>query len=195
MLLLGTGLIGTSFDARYRAASEAAGRKISAVLPESLRSDVEMLRESIHFLPGRPDPAAESLAKLRRAIMGRSTVRFVYHTRSRAKGAERIPLCVPEIDSRPLEARALFRSEVMRWVRENPSFYMVAEDEMPEGLLVTLRLRQESDILPWLLGWGRNVRVQAPESLRGLIAEEARALLIAHEPHPLNDSFPSRAES
>jgi len=241
MLLLGADLVGGSFDAQYRAASEAAGRKISAVLPESLRSDVEILRESIHFLPGRPDPAAESLARLRRAIMDRSTVGFIYHTRSRANGAEgmsrevdpytlihtkgawyltgydhlrasvrtfrlarmqelrvlertfsrpeRVPLRGSEIDSRPLEVRALFCTEVARWVREDPPFYMVSEEEIPAGLLVSLRIRQESDILSWLLGWGRSVRVLAPESLRRRIAEEARALLNAHESHSIDVSL------
>ncbi len=240
MLLLGADLMGGSFDAQYRTASEAAGRKISAVLPEPLQFDVGMLRESIHFLPGRPDPAAESLATLRRAIMDRSAVGFVYHTRSRANAVEgvsrevdpytlihtngawyltgydhlrrgvrtfrlarmealavlertftrpeRIPLCGPEIDGRPLEVRALFRSEVARWVREDPSFFMVSEEETPEGLRVTLRVRQESDILSWLLGWGWNVRVLAPESLRRRIVEEARALLNVHESHPIDVS-------
>ena len=238
MLLLGADVVGGSFDAQYRAASEAAGRKISAVLPEPLRFDVGMLRESIHFLPGRPGAAAESLAMLRRAIMDRSAVGFVYHTRSRANGAEgvwrevdpytlihtngswyltgydhlrhgirtfrlgrmeelrilertftrpeRVPLRGPEIDSRPLEVRALFRSDVARWVREDPSFFMVSEEETPEGLLVTLRVRQESDILSWLLGWGRNVRVLAPETLRRRITEEARALVNAHESPPID---------
>jgi predicted DNA-binding transcriptional regulator YafY len=76
--------------------------------------------------------------------------------------------------------RALFDAEVVRWVREAPSFYMVAEEETPEGLLVTLRVRQEGEILQWLLGWGRHVRVLEPESLRRRIVEEAEAMARNH---------------
>lgn len=43
--------------------------------------------------------------------------------------------------------------------------------------LVTLRVRQESEILQWLLSWGRHVRVLEPESLRKQLAEEAQAML------------------
>lgn len=47
----------------------------------------------------------------------------------------------------------------------------------PDGLLVTLWARRESELLPWLLGWGGVVRVLAPESLRGRLAAEAEAIL------------------
>jgi predicted DNA-binding transcriptional regulator YafY len=76
-----------------------------------------------------------------------------------------------------LVARALFDAEVARWVLESPSYFMVAQEETPEGLLVTLRMRQEDDVLQWLLSWGRRVRVLEPPSLQRRVAEEARALL------------------
>jgi predicted DNA-binding transcriptional regulator YafY len=87
----------------------------------------------------------------------------------------------PRGDDRPIEVRALFAPEIVRWVREARSFFTTADEETPEGLLLTLHVRQESEILAWLLGWGRHVRVLAPESLRRTIADEARALLHAHE--------------
>jgi predicted DNA-binding transcriptional regulator YafY len=74
------------------------------------------------------------------------------------------------------DVHVLFDAEVTRWVRESPSFYAVAEEETPDGLFVTLHVRQESEILQWLLGWGRHARVLEPESLRERIAEEADAM-------------------
>jgi predicted DNA-binding transcriptional regulator YafY len=74
------------------------------------------------------------------------------------------------------DVRVHFDAEVARWVREAPSFYTIAEDETPDGLLVTLHVRQESEVLQWLLGWGRHARVLEPEALRRRIAEEAEAL-------------------
>ena len=80
----------------------------------------------------------------------------------------------------------LFAAEVARWVREAPSFFAVAEEEAPDGsLLVTLHVRDESEILQWLLGWGRHARVLEPESLRRRIAEEAEALLSLYTARPV----------
>jgi predicted DNA-binding transcriptional regulator YafY len=234
MLLLGSEVMAQSFDARYRVAAAAAGRKIAAVLPDELRAEVEELRESVLFVAPRAAVPDEALARLRRAIFARSAVRLSYHPRHRAgetasqpttrevdpyalahmagawyltgydhlRGAlrtfrlERIDeiavldrtfvrppgphLRGPEGEPRPIEIRALFDPAVARWVREARSFYTTAEEEVPEGLLITLRVREEGEVLPWLLGWGRHVRVLAPESLRRRIADEAMALLAAH---------------
>jgi predicted DNA-binding transcriptional regulator YafY len=49
---------------------------------------------------------------------------------------------------------------------------------MPDGgLLVTLRMRQEDEIIQWLLGWGSHARVLTPSSLRQRIRDEAAAML------------------
>ena len=77
--------------------------------------------------------------------------------------------------------RALFDQEVARWVRESRSYFMVAVEESAQGLLVTLRVRQESEIVQWLLSWGRHVQVLEPESLKRTIAEEAAAMLRNHQ--------------
>lgn len=82
--------------------------------------------------------------------------------------------------SATLTARALFDAEVARWVREAPSFFTVASEETPDGLLVTLRARHEDDILHWLLSWGRHARTLEPEWLRQRIADEAAAILQQH---------------
>ncbi|HLJ36146.1 MAG TPA: YafY family protein [Ktedonobacteraceae bacterium] len=87
---------------------------------------------------------------------------------------------------RPLDERgsiivkALFDSDVARWVHEARSYYTIAEEDTPDGLLVTLKIRQESEILQWLLGWGRHAHVLEPESLRQRMVEEAEAMMKNH---------------
>jgi predicted DNA-binding transcriptional regulator YafY len=82
-------------------------------------------------------------------------------------------------DSRPrdLAIRVLFDPQVARWVRESRFYFVVAEEERPEGLLVTLAVRQESEALQWLLGWGARAQVLEPDSLRRRIAAEAQSML------------------
>jgi len=84
-------------------------------------------------------------------------------------------------EAESLIVRALFAPAVARWVQETPSFYTVAQEATPEGWLVTLRVRQERDVLQWLLGWGRHVRVLEPASLQQLVAEEAEAMRHVYE--------------
>jgi predicted DNA-binding transcriptional regulator YafY len=73
--------------------------------------------------------------------------------------------------------RVLFEPQITRWVRESRPFYAIAEEETAEGLLMTLRVRQESEILSWLLSWGRRARVLEPDTLRQRLGEEARSVL------------------
>ncbi|MGI9059955.1 MAG: helix-turn-helix transcriptional regulator [Ktedonobacteraceae bacterium] len=80
-------------------------------------------------------------------------------------------------ESSSMVVRVLFDHEVARWVLEARSYYMTSTEETAEGLLVTLKVRQESEILQWLLSWGSHVRVLEPESLRKTLLEEARAIL------------------
>ena len=72
--------------------------------------------------------------------------------------------------------RARFNKVIARWVRESRSYYTIAEEDSPEGLLVTLKVRQENEVLQWLLSWGRHVQVLEPPSLRKRMAEEAEAI-------------------
>jgi len=83
-------------------------------------------------------------------------------------------------DTMTLTARVLFDAEVARWVREAPSYFTAATEETPDGLLVTLRLRQEEDAVAWVLSWGRHARVLEPVSLRQRVAAEAAAILRAN---------------
>jgi predicted DNA-binding transcriptional regulator YafY len=77
--------------------------------------------------------------------------------------------------------RARFDKEIARWVRESRSYFTIAEEEDAAGLLVTLKVRQENEILQWLLGWGCHVQVLEPASLRQSIAREATEMLRNHQ--------------
>jgi predicted DNA-binding transcriptional regulator YafY len=77
--------------------------------------------------------------------------------------------------------RAIFDKEVARWVRESRSYFTIAEEESAAGLLVTLKVRQENEILQWLLSWGQHVQVIEPASLRQRIAAEAKEMLRHHQ--------------
>lgn len=80
-------------------------------------------------------------------------------------------------DRSNLLIHALFDHEVARWVLEARSYYMTAAEETTEGLLVTLKVRQENEILQWLLSWGRHVRVLEPASVQQRLLEEARGMM------------------
>jgi predicted DNA-binding transcriptional regulator YafY len=230
ILLLGGDVMAQSFDAEYRAAAQSAGRKIAGALPDRLRDEVRSLQETIRFVGESRPGEAELLRQLRRAIVGRHTVRFRYRARQSQDGTgapsdreadpyglvyvfgawhlvaydhlrhdmrnfrvERMDhLAVlgrtferpPEFrlgqraeDQRPIVVRALFDQAVADWVRESRSFFSVGEELRPDGLLITLRVRHERDVLQWLLGWGAQVRVLEPESLRCLLADEAAQIL------------------
>lgn len=81
---------------------------------------------------------------------------------------------------RALVVRALFDATAAYWVRESPSFFTVAEQQHKDGLLVTLHVRHERDVLQWLLSWGSHVCVLEPDSLRALLAHEAAQMLRNH---------------
>jgi predicted DNA-binding transcriptional regulator YafY len=84
-------------------------------------------------------------------------------------------------DARTITARVLIDAAAAPWVREAPSFFVSAMEDVEAGLLVTLRVRRLDEVLPWLLGWGRHLRVLEPPELRELLAAEARAILAAHD--------------
>jgi predicted DNA-binding transcriptional regulator YafY len=230
MLLLGSDFIARHFDAQYRLAAQSAGRKIEAVLPETLRDQVAYLRSNILSI-SEETRHPETVQKLRRAILQEKTVRFSYHTRFTQEGdsaesvrdadpyglyfavdtwyltaychtrreirhfrldrmrhldvLERTFARPPGFRMERIEAeekgrvviRALFDPSVTPWVKESRSFYIAATEETPEGVLVTLRARHENEVLPWLLGWGVQVRVLEPPSLQKRLAEEARKII------------------
>jgi len=74
--------------------------------------------------------------------------------------------------SAPPRGHCLFDQDIVSWVYESRPFSAVAEEETPAGMLLTLRVRDEHDLLPWFLGWGSHVQVLSPESLRSLLRDE-----------------------
>lgn len=88
MLLLGSEFVAEHFDSQYKAAAHSASRKIEAVLSDKLREEVHYLQNSIALVPMniRTDES-EILRKIRRAIIERKTVQFLYHTRFSADGS------------------------------------------------------------------------------------------------------------
>jgi predicted DNA-binding transcriptional regulator YafY len=80
-------------------------------------------------------------------------------------------------DARDLIVRALFTPEVSPWVRESRSYYVTSMQDQPDGLLVTMKARNESEVFNWLLGWGSNVQVLEPQSLMRRLAGEAKKII------------------
>ncbi|MBS1787579.1 MAG: YafY family transcriptional regulator [Acidobacteria bacterium] len=84
MLLLGSKLVADHFDDHYGEVSQSASRKIEAVLSDTMRGEVNYLRESITFVAPQTfasNSSAKFLPIIRRAIVERKTIRFHYHTR------------------------------------------------------------------------------------------------------------------
>jgi predicted DNA-binding transcriptional regulator YafY len=80
-------------------------------------------------------------------------------------------------EDRNIEVRVLFDHETVRWMREAPSFFKTGEEDHPDGVVVTLLVRREDELLQWLLGWGAGAQVLAPESLRLRVREAIEAML------------------
>ena len=73
--------------------------------------------------------------------------------------------------------RILFTAEVAPAVEVAPSLHVADRAHTGDGrLLLTLRVDHELEVLPWLLSWGRHVRVLEPRALRERLATEARAV-------------------
>jgi predicted DNA-binding transcriptional regulator YafY len=226
ILAMGCDFMGQSFDDQYRAAAEAASRKIDAVLPETLRQEVSYLSSNISFFAADPlsDQQRDNLRQLRRAIAERRTVHFHYTKRKATtsevtmrevdpyslarlandwllmgychlrkalrvfrlgridqltllrkqfeRWADFQPDWIAASEEREVVVTALFDQEVADVVQESRSFSITAAESTLEGLLVTLRVRDERDLLQWLLSWGRHVQVKSPESLRALMRQE-----------------------
>src|SRR5258708_17940254 len=96
-------------------------------------------------------------------------------------------------EQREVVVTALFDQEVAHWVQESPPFSAVAAETTPAGLLLTLRVRGERDILQWLLSWGKKVQVLRPGLLCALMRPEKDHIeskkLIKCVTHPLSTAL------
>jgi predicted DNA-binding transcriptional regulator YafY len=81
------------------------------------------------------------------------------------------------LDDRNLPVRLLADSSIADKVKDANNYYMEAIENHPDGLLVTLRVRQPEELLQWVLGWGSNIVVLDPQSLRQMVYEEAEKML------------------
>ncbi|MBJ7600822.1 MAG: WYL domain-containing protein [Candidatus Dormibacteraeota bacterium] len=77
----------------------------------------------------------------------------------------------------PVDVILRFDQSVSRRVRETVWHPSQRLEELPDGgVRVRLLVAEPTEIRHWILGWGRTCVVEAPESLRDAIAEEAAAM-------------------
>lgn len=82
---------------------------------------------------------------------------------------------------RQLIIRVLVDWSVARWVQELGSFFTESIEETTNGLLITLRVEHEREVMQWLLSWGSNLEVLEPEHVRQLVIGEAKSLIEKYE--------------
>lgn len=80
-------------------------------------------------------------------------------------------------NDRNVLVRILAHSDIANKVKESNNFFMETFEDHEEGLLVKFRVRQSEDLLHWVLGWGADVVVLEPESLRNQVREEAEKIV------------------
>lgn len=80
-------------------------------------------------------------------------------------------------DRRDVRVKLLFQPDLRRTLRERPNFFQTGVQDGPEGVEVTLQVREVREVLPWVLSWGAGVRVQEPPELLALVRQEARRML------------------
>lgn len=83
----------------------------------------------------------------------------------------------PQHERRDVVVRLHFSRDLAEGLRERPTVFQTTVRETGEGLDVTLRVRDERDVLPWVLSWESGVCVPEPDSLRERVRGEARRLL------------------
>ena len=79
-------------------------------------------------------------------------------------------------EDRQIIVRVRFDKTIARQVKESRNFYIADLQEDEAGLLVTLRTRQETDVVGWLLSWGRHAEVLEPTTLIERLLEETLAI-------------------
>ena len=77
-------------------------------------------------------------------------------------------------------ARVRVDDTAVRWVREQQPYTFLREEAGADGLVFVYAIRDEQELVPWLLSWGRAAEVLEPDWLRARLAAEARAILARH---------------
>lgn len=86
---------------------------------------------------------------------------------------------------RDITVRVRFDRAVAQWVLEAPSVFTETSEMRPEGLLVTLKVQRETEVLPWLLSWGGHAHVLEPASLQRRLAHEAEKIAARYQSAPM----------
>lgn len=81
------------------------------------------------------------------------------------------------VDDRDVLVRMHAHPGIAEKVKESNNFFMEAFEHQEDGLYVTFRVRQPEELLHWVLGWGGDVVVLEPESLRNRVRKEAEKML------------------
>ena len=70
-----------------------------------------------------------------------------------------------------------FTPNAVRWVRERQHYgYQGDEKETPQGVVMVYHVNKETEILPWVLGWGASAEVLSPLEVRDTLRETAQKL-------------------
>lgn len=234
-LLMGTDFIEQKLDGEYVSAVKAARRKIEAVLPEQVREESALVRETMRLLRVGVSAVGwkekDYLGQVRRAILERRKLSFTYLKKISESDGKReskrevapyglvlvqgnwmlIASCDLRQDIRHFRLSRMTELIVLEerfsmlpgfdlsryrpsddrnmriLVRVNPdiadkiveiaNFYMEAMEARKDHLLVTFRVRHLEELLPYILGWGRDVEVLEPEALRIRIRAEVEKIL------------------
>ncbi|RCX23749.1 putative DNA-binding transcriptional regulator YafY [Fontibacillus phaseoli] len=80
-------------------------------------------------------------------------------------------------DERNVRVLVRANPDIADKIAETGNYYLENMEERKDGLLVTFRVRQAEELLPYMLGWGRHVEVLEPESFRRMVREEAEKIL------------------
>ncbi|MGG4217095.1 YafY family protein [Paenibacillus jamilae] len=82
-----------------------------------------------------------------------------------------------QTDDRHVNVHIQARSGIVDKIKEANHFYMESMEEREDGIHVFLRVRHPEEILSWILGWGADVVVVEPESLRKRVRAEVEKML------------------
>ena len=98
------------------------------------------------------------------------------------------PECEEPMD-RFAVARVRFDPAVERWVRERQPWVLLREERDAVGPVFVYALRDERELIGWLLSWGAAAEVLSPPDLRTRLAIEARSILARHADAPNVDEI------
>lgn len=79
--------------------------------------------------------------------------------------------------SRTEEAILHFLPNTKRWLEEESFYYVENIVDKNDYLEVTLKYRQNDEVIKWLMSWGSKAKVITPASLKNLVIEETKKIL------------------